>query len=174
MASLEEAILLFFQNIRHESIDPIMIAISWIGNNGLLWIVVGLALLLFRRTRHGGADTLVALAVGFLINNVLIKNLVARVRPYDAIEGLLAIVPHLNDWSFPSGHTCASFAAATALALAFGKPGAWSFVPAVAIAISRLYVGVHYPSDVIVGAMIGAGVAFCVHKALKKIRKVGI
>jgi len=95
------------------------------------------------------------IAFCFIITNLLLKNLVARVRPYDEIPALVPLVSKLSDWSFPSGHTCASFAAAYSLTKSYGKKGALSYTVAVLIAFSRLYVGVHYPTDVIGGAIVG-------------------
>jgi undecaprenyl-diphosphatase len=77
-------------------------------------------------------------------------------KAYLTVEGLVNLIAPLNSYSFPSGHACSSFAAATALVLAFPGKGGWAFVPAVLIAVSRVYLGVHYPSDVLAGAAIGA------------------
>lgn len=96
-----------------------------------------------------------------LINNILLKNLVARIRPYEVIEGLTCLVRQPRDYSFPSGHTTTSFAAAWVmfrqLPKRFGVP---ALVLAILIALSRLYVGVHYPSDVLFGALDGIAIGY--------------
>ena len=166
---MEADILLFIQeHLRVFWLDPIMKGVSLLGNTGIIWILTGIALLFFKKTRRAGFDVLLCLLTAFILNNLIIKNLVARVRPYEAIAGLEAIVPQLHDWSFPSGHACSSFAAATSLALSFGKKGAWSFILATLIAISRVYVGVHYPSDVIVGIAVGSLTAYLTFKLSQK------
>jgi len=152
-------------------LTPVMTFLSFLGNAGWIWIALGAILLIFRRTRWAGLCVLLSLLLGFLVNNLLLKNVVARVRPYNAVPALVALIPPPTDWSFPSGHACASFASATAMALTFGKKGAWAFVLAALIALSRIYVGVHYPSDVLVGALIGALAAVCVCWALNRLRK---
>ena len=102
---------------------------------------------------------LIALAVGALITDAALKNIVERTRPCEAIPGLVRLIEAQSDFSFPSGHTCASFAAAFALYKTLpGKRKIWKvlcIVLAVLISFSRLYVGVHYPTDVLAGALIG-------------------
>jgi len=167
--NFDASALLYIQDfIRMPFLNAIMVFFSTIGNLGLLWIALGLVLLFPKRTRRGGVDILICLAIAYIINDLVIKELVARVRPYDTIEGLKILVSPLSSFSFPSGHANSSFAAAMALTLAFGKKGAWAYIPASLIAISRCYVGVHYPSDVIAGMIVGTLVAFGVYMLLKK------
>lgn len=161
--------LLFIQDfVRAPFSNAIMVFFSTIGNLGFLWIVFGLVLLIPKRTRRGGFDMLICLAVAYIINDLVIKELVARARPYDAIEGLKILVSPLKSYSFPSGHANSSFAAALVLTLAFGKKGAWAYIPAALITFSRCYVGVHYPSDVFAGMIVGTLVALAVYMLLKK------
>ena len=167
--------LLFIQEyIRFPFLNAVMVFFSAIGNLGLLWIALGLALLIPKRTRRGGFDMLIWLAVAYIVNDLIIKELVARTRPYDAIESLNILVSPLSSYSFPSGHANSSFAAALALTLAFGRKGAWAYIPAALIAFSRCYVGVHYPSDVLAGMLVGTLVAFAVYKLLKKYVKTDL
>lgn len=167
--NLDTGALLYIQDfLRTPFLNTIMIFFSTIGNIGLLWIVLGLVLLIPKHTRRGGFDMLMCLAVAYIINDFVIKDLVVRARPYDTIEGLKILVDPLKSHSFPSGHANSSFAAALAMTLAFGKKGAWAYVPATLIAFSRCYVGVHYPSDVFAGMIVGTLVAFAVYKLLHK------
>lgn len=154
---LDAGILLFLQeNVRNEILTPVLALLTTLGNAAAVWITISLVLLLFRKTRRVGVMSLLALLVSFLLNNMLLKNLVARVRPYDAIEGLTALVGKPRDYSFPSGHTGSSFAAAWVL---FRKLPARFGIPALVLAgvigLSRLYVGVHYPTDVLFGMING-------------------
>ena len=97
-----------------------------------------------------------SMGIGALLTNVFLKNAVSRIRPYDAVEAIVPLVEKLSDYSFPSGHTCASFASAFVYyRLLPRKYGVMTMVLAVLIAFSRLYLGVHYPTDVLGGFLIG-------------------
>ena len=100
----------------------------------------------------------VAMACGFLIGNIGLKNIVARIRPYDMVE-VEVLVKHLSDFSFPSGHTLVSFNAAIALHHYHRKWGVAALVLATVIALSRLYLFVHYPTDVLAGFLLALGIA---------------
>ncbi|GAA0797212.1 phosphatase PAP2 family protein [Faecalicatena orotica] len=166
LLQLDGDILLFIQQyLRHDWMTPFWKFITSLGNAGWFWIVLSIVLLLFKRTRKIGITAIIALAIGALITNVALKNLVARIRPYEVVDGLRLLIERQRDYSFPSGHTCASFAAA----LVYYKmaPRKWG-IPAVIlaslIAFSRLYVGVHYPSDVLAGLLIGIFAAWAALK----------
>lgn len=128
---------------------------SLIGNAGAVWIVLGIALLCFRKTRRAGAAILVALIIGLLIGNVWLKEWIMRPRPFVTHPELTALLDPGDQWSFPSGHTLSSFAAATALCFFHRKAGALAYILAALIAFSRLYASVHYPTDVLAGLLIG-------------------
>ena len=92
----------------------------------------------------------------FLINNIILKNIIARTRPYEVVEGLNRIIGAQSDFSFPSGHSGASFAVAVVMFMEMPKKyGVPALIVATLIAFSRLYVGVHYPFDVIAGVLTG-------------------
>ena len=153
--NIDAVILLWLQSLRGP-MDAVITFITHLADHGYLWIGVAILLLFFKQTRKGGVAALIALTCGLIITNLCIKNAVARIRPYETIEGLYSMIGVMKDWSFPSGHTTASFAAATALAMSLGKKfGIPALILAALIALSRLYVGVHYPSDVLAGAIIG-------------------
>ena len=167
--NFDTSALLYIQDyLRSPILSAVMVFFSTIGNVGILWIALGLVLLIPKRTRRGGFDLLICLAAAYIVNDLIIKEIVARVRPYDAIEGLTILVKPLSSFSFPSGHANSSFAAAMALTLAFGKKGAWAYIPAALVAFSRCYVGVHYPSDVLAGILVGTLVAWGTFLLLKK------
>lgn len=171
LVSLDGNILLWFQDyIRTPVLTPIMKVLSWMADGGICWIVLTLVLLLFAKTRRTGFCNALALLLSLLICNILLKNLVARVRPYEVVEGLSSLVGPMHDLSFPSGHSSTSFASATAITLSMSRENRrrWSvllYVLAVLICISRLYVGVHYPTDVLAGAAIGIFCGVCGAKA---------
>lgn len=151
------SILLCIQNsIRTHWLTPIVVFITSLGNAGIFWIAVSLLLLIPKKTRRIGYMSFAALFASLLINNLLLKNLVRRIRPYDLCKILHPLVAKPVDFSFPSGHTGSSFAAAVVLYRRLpGKAGIPLLVLAVLIGLSRLYVGVHYPSDVLAGMLTG-------------------
>lgn len=154
--NIELSILDWFQTLHTPFLDKIMVFITRLGDAGIIWIVLSIVLLLIPKTRKSGAVMVVALVVDVLLCNIVLKNLVARTRPYDVNTGVHLLVAKLHDYSFPSGHTAASFASVTALYLA-GEKKLWKFVLVLAclIAISRLYLYVHYPTDVLGGILFG-------------------
>lgn len=130
---------------------------STLGNAGLLFIAATLLLLCFRRTRRMGLAAAGGLIVDLLVVNVTIKPLVSRPRPWLVMEGFENLLTSRDPNSFPSGHTCAAFAFAAAVCVT--APKKWmkaaALIAAALMGCSRLYVGVHYPSDVLAGAVIG-------------------
>lgn len=150
-------ILLFIQeHIRSDVMTPFWKFITSLGNAGWFWIVLTLILLIFKKTRKIGVASAGALIIGTLITNVALKNIVARTRPYEVVEGLTLLVGKAHDYSFPSGHSCASFSSAFAIyKMTPAKYGVPALILASLIALSRLYVGIHYPTDVIGGVIIG-------------------
>ncbi len=158
LQQLDGTILLAIQAMRMNWLTPIMVFASTIGNAGLIWILLGLTLSIIPKTRKLGFLALASLLCCFLVNNVLLKNLVARPRPYTQLPDLSLLVPYPKDYSFPSGHTCSSFAVSGSLwhsGKTWNKLRIPALILAILISFSRLYVGAHYPSDVIVGAAIG-------------------
>ena len=154
--NIELSILDWIQTLHTPFLGKIMVFITRLGDAGIIWIMLSIVLLLIPKTRKSGAVMVVALVVDVLLCNIVLKNLVARTRPYDVNTGVHLLVAKLHDYSFPSGHTAASFASVTALYLA-GEKKLWKFalVLACLIAISRLYLYVHYPTDVLGGILFG-------------------
>lgn len=154
--NIELSILDWIQTLHTPFLDKIMVFITRLGDAGIIWILLSIVLLLIPKTRKSGAVMVAALVVDVLLCNIVLKNLVARTRPYDVNTCVHLLVAKLHDYSFPSGHTAASFASVTALYLA-GEKKLWKFalVLACLIAISRLYLYVHYPTDVLGGILFG-------------------
>ncbi len=157
---IDDRILMFVQEqVRITILNPLVIFISHLGDAGLFWIAFALLLALIPKTRKYGVLALSSLLFCFLINNVALKNLVARPRPYTRLPDLVMLMKCPSDYSFPSGHSCASFAVASSLLWTMDKRWNKLRIPAVVlaalIALSRIYVGVHYPTDVLVGTLIG-------------------
>ena len=140
-------------NLTSPALDWLMPKITALGNAGIFWILIAAVLLLLPKHRRAGAAMGAALLAGLLICNILLKPLCARIRPFDFQllhfgKTIPLLIPAPTDYSFPSGHTIASFEAATVLLLYRRKWGIAAMVLAAVIAFSRLYLYVHYPSEV--------------------------
>ena len=158
---MELAILDWIQlHLRWEFLDAVMPAVSRLSDHGEIWILLAAVLLLFRRTRPAGAALACGLVLDLVACNMILKPLIGRVRPFVVNPAVELLVAPPLDASFPSGHTAASLASATALWTA-GNP-LWkpAMVLAVAIALSRLYLYVHWPTDVLGGVVLGAAVGW--------------
>ena len=154
--SIDKSIMLFMQeNLRGAIINPIMIFFSTIGNSGAVWLILGAFLIFSKRNKKAGLYVILSVALCYVFNDLIIKPIVARPRPFLEIEALTVLVSKPGSYSFPSGHACAGFAASYVLTKFYGKKGAAFYALAVAISISRPFVGVHYPSDILVGAIVG-------------------
>ena len=113
MATLQQLdmnILLWIQeHLRVDALTPFWRAVTFLGNGGWFWIVLCVLLICFGKTRKTGVTAALSLLSGFLITNLLIKNAVARPRPFDTYTQIIPLITRPKDYSFPSGHTCASF-----------------------------------------------------------------
>lgn len=159
LLEMDAKILLWLKDaFANPVLDEIMIAVSRLGNKGIVWIAIGLLFLLLGLRKKAwlqrGWMVLFSLAGNVLLCNVILKPLVNRTRPYDLL-GYETIIPALSDPSFPSGHTAASFAAATAIYAIDKRWGAAAYLFAAVMGFSRLYLGVHFPTDVLAGAVCG-------------------
>lgn len=158
---LDGEILLWIQEyIRNDFLTPLMRFITSLGNAGIIWIVAAILLLCFQKTRKEGILTSCALIGTLIVNNIILKNLVARIRPYEVIDGLTILIEKPGEFSFPSGHAGSSFAAGVIIFLSCPKKiGVPALILAFLISLSRLYVGVHYPTDVLGGMITGTLIA---------------
>lgn len=152
------------ENLKNAFLDVVMPIITMFGDGGIFWIACAVILLCIPKTRKTGLGMGFALIMGLIVCNVTLKPLVGRIRPYDFQEQLGVVIPllteRMHDYSFPSGHTIASFEAATVLLINNKKLGIPAMILAVLIAFSRLYLYVHYPTDVIFSVFAGILFAF--------------
>ena len=158
LSQAEGPFLLWVQEtVRNAVLDPVVAFYTQLGNAGLLWIVLCGLMLLFPKTRKAGIAGAVGLVFSLLFTNILIKHLVNRTRPWLVLEGLVPLVVERDPNSFPSGHTSAAFAAAAAWYPTLPRKwmGAAGLALAALMGLSRLYVGVHFPSDVLCGFLVG-------------------
>ncbi len=156
MNGAELAILDFIQNnIRCGILDFLMPKITALGNAGIFWIVLTLIFLISKKYRKTGIIMAIALIIDLIGCNLILKPLIARERPFEINTAINLLIAPPGDYSFPSGHTAASFAAAAAMYFSGYKYWKPFGVLAAVIALSRLYLYVHYPTDVIFGAVLG-------------------
>ena len=173
---MELQILDAIQTIRTPILDRLMCLITSLGSAGRVWILLAVILLIRPKTRKSGAIILTALVVNLILCNGILKNLVGRTRPFDVNTSVSILINKPRDFSFPSGHTAVSFAAVAALFFS-GEKKLWkiSLVAAVLIAFSRLYLYVHYPTDVLAGALLGVFIGifacFLVDKIYKRFER---
>ena len=146
-------------NMTNPVLDFLMPIITLLGDAGIFWIVCASILALTKKYRRIGFGMAIAMVLGLLVCNVTLKPLVARIRPYDFQETLGVTINLLiekqHDFSFPSGHTIASFEACTVMLLGSKKLGIPATILAILIAFSRMYLYVHYPTDVIASVILG-------------------
>lgn len=149
-------------------LDFLMPKITALGNGGAVWIVAAGAMTISKKYRKYGITMLVALLIGVLVGNVCLKRLIARSRPC-WLETVPLLIGNPTDYSFPSGHTLSSVIGATVLTKANTKFG-WAAIPLAAmIAFSRLYLYVHFPSDVVASVVIGIVIGAVVVSIMKRV-----
>lgn len=154
--SIDNTVLEFIRiHMSSGVLDFTMPFITRLGSGGIIWICVALVFLISKKYRTDGLCLISSLLFCVLIGNITLKPLVARIRPCDINRTISLLISRPTDFSFPSGHTMSSFAAATVIFYANRNMGIVAFILASLIAFSRLYLYVHYPSDIIAGIAIG-------------------
>ena len=154
-----------------EVLDFIFKFISYLGDKGAIWIILSVALIIFPKTRKAGICSAVSLILCLAVGNIILKPLIGRVRPYDFDTAIKIIIPPLHDGSFPSGHTMAAFASMHSIAKCLKKHRAYLYTAASLMGLSRIYLCVHYPTDVIFGSLFGICFAIAAHKTYNILTK---
>lgn len=175
MNELEIRILNFIQqHLRFDFLDELMVLLTRLADEGIVWIVLAIALISFKSSRKMGITLAVALLLGLFVGNLGLKNLFARPRPYavnaDIIPNML--IDTLSDYSFPSGHTRCCFESGMALFLVDKRWGKAAFVLGGFIGFSRIYLYMHYPTDVLAGVVLGLVNGFIAFIVVDKIYKI--
>lgn len=173
LQQMDMDVLMWLQeNLRQEGLDQVFSFFTRLGNNGELWIALLVVLFIIPPFRRMALTAVASLISSALLVEFVIKPLVARVRPYVTVEGLFSLVGPERSYSFPSGHSATAFAVAYVLARMLPvKYGAPILLLAALMAFSRLYVGVHYPTDVLAGVLVGVLVGetcYQIQKALNR------
>ncbi len=158
MTGVDFAILYWIQeHLRCGLLDGIMYVVTRLGSGGIIWIAVMVVFLCTKKYRHYGIMLAISLAASLVIGNLCLKNIVVRPRPCWIDTSVDTVIPVPHDYSFPSCHTLSSAAAATVITGADRRYGICAIIMACLIAFSRLYLFVHFPTDVLAGAILGAG-----------------
>lgn len=167
----EFSILYALQGLHCPWLDSVMTFITNLGNSAVynIWILAGVICLFPKKYRKMGLQILISMLCTFLIGNLLLKNVIARIRPCDIDTAVALLIPHPGEFSFPSGHAMNSMVAAIAIFLNNKKIGIPAIVIAALIGLSRLYHFVHFPTDVLGGFAIAIIVALLVNYVFKKI-----
>ncbi len=174
----EFIILNALQNIHKTILDNIMIFLSNIGEYGIVWIIFSFALFIKRKYRACAILVIIALLINYIECDIIIKNIIQRERPC-VVNPIDMIVSIPKSYSFPSGHTSSSFAASTIIFLHNKKFGVTALILAILIAFSRMYLYVHFPTDIIGGIVFGILnallVSFLYNKSIKNklVQKTG-
>lgn len=153
--TFDNMIFEFFSSLSCSVLNVIFGIFTYCGEAGAIWIAIGFLLVIPRKTRKIGCYLFVCLALTYLLNDVIIKNIAQRPRPFIADSTIELAIKAPSGYSFPSGHSASSMAAATAIFLFDRKKGALAYVLAFLIAVSRIYFFVHYPTDVLCGIIVG-------------------
>lgn len=170
---IDFAVLDFIQtHFRCAFLDSVMPVISMLGNGGIIWLAIAAVMLLKEKYRKQGFVLLIGLAVGFVLGNLFLKNLIARPRPNWINMQIDLLIDNPLDFSFPSGHTLSSFVAAILISMDNHKIGYAAIPFAVFMALSRLYLYVHYPSDVLAAVVLAFVIAMVVHRLFYRNKQV--
>ena len=148
-------ILDLIQGIRSEFLDNMMMFLTSLGNYGAIWIFTGVLFLSFAKTRKTGIAMAFALLAVLISGNMVLKPLIARLRPFMTDETIMLLIKAPEDFSFPSGHTYSAIAAATVIFKYYKKAGVIAYLVAILIGFSRMYLMVHFPTDIIGGIVLG-------------------
>lgn len=164
-------ILYLINNIHNNILDKIMITLTNLGDAGIIWIIIAIILLFIKKTRKCGILMLISMILGLIIGNGILKNLIQRQRPCWIDTNILLLIPNPTDFSFPSGHTLASFEASIMILLHSKKWGIPAIILSILIAFSRMYLFVHFPTDILGGAILGTTISILVYYVSEKIIK---
>lgn len=160
MHEFDMYIMLFISKyLKNKYMDVFMRMMTKLGNAGAVWIVISIYLLMNRQYRYEGKVVLITLIISTVIGEGVLKNLIKRSRPFNVSQNIKLIIAKPITYSFPSGHTLSSFAAAGVLSEYFAEYGLIFMSLAFFISISRIYLYVHYPTDIIGGIIIGTAVS---------------
>ena len=157
---------------RTEVLDSFFLGLTRVaGSYGQLWLIIAALLLIFKKTRKAGISVLIAYLAVYLLGQIVLKHLVSRPRPCQIDQAFAMLVARPSSSSFPSTHSAWAFGAATAIFMRHRKLGAAAYAVAALIAFSRLYMFLHFPTDVLFGAAMGIALGVLAHWIMKTLWK---
>ncbi len=170
LTNLDGNLLLWIQeNLRVDFLNGFWEFVTSWADGGILWIILGVIALVSKRTRPVGVAMLLALVINHVATNMILKDIFQRPRPFVTFSEIIPLIDKPGSFSFPSGHTSTSFAAA--FAVFFMEKNKKYAIPGIVIAamigFSRMYIGVHYPGDILGGIIVGIVSAFAASAIVK-------
>lgn len=168
---MEFEILYAINTIHNPILDKIMVAITTLGDAGIFWIILAIGMICIKKTRRCGILMLLSMITGLILGNGILKNIIARPRPCWVDPNIQLLIPNPDDFSFPSGHTLASFESAIMIFLHNKKWGAVTLIIAALISFSRLYLFVHFPTDILGAILLAAVISIGMYHLWNKIEK---
>lgn len=153
--------LLFLQNnMQWNWLKPLMIFVTKLGDAGIIWLVAIGFIYFYKKDKEQAITALFALVICVIVGNLIMKNIMMRPRPFTTYPYVELLISAPKDYSFPSGHTSASFATAAIISYFYPKKGKYAWLLASFIAFSRMFLFVHYPTDVLAGMLVGLSCAY--------------
>ncbi len=163
-----DLLLKLFLPLQNIVLDTIFVFVTMLFDNGYLPIAVSVILLCIPKYRKTGVRILLALLIGLIIGNLILKPLITRIRPFE-YTNISLLIPKPEDYSFPSGHTQAAFAFAASIYISHKKAGIFTYILAVLVGLSRMYLMVHYPTDILSGMLLGICNGYIAEHVIQKI-----
>ena len=168
---MDFGILYTIQAMRSPALDQIMLGITKImGSYGQIWLFVALGMIIFKKTRKIGICVFLSYVLVLVLGHVCLKDLIARPRPCHIDESIELLVKRPTSYSCPSTHTAWAFAGATSIYLYLKRAGIIAFIIAAIMGFSRMYLFVHFPTDVLFGIILGVVLAIISKIILEKIK----
>ena len=157
---------------RTEVLDSFFLGLTRVaGSYGQLWLIIAALLLIFKKTRKAGISVVIAYMAVYLLGQIVLKQLISRPRPCQIDQAFALLVARPSSSSFPSTHSAWAFGAATAIFMRHRKLGAAAYAVAALIAFSRLYMFLHFPTDVLFGMALGIALGVLASRITKALWK---
>ena len=169
---MEFEILYAINNLHNPILDKIKVEITTLGDAGIFWIILAIVLIFKNKTRRCGILMLLSMVAGLIVGNGVLKNVIARSRPCWINPNIPLLIPNPDDFSFPSGHTLASFESAIMIFLHNKRWGAVALIIASLISFSRLYLFVHFPTDVLGAILLAVVISISLNYLWNKLEKI--